>query len=231
MKYSGKITLSNFDSSGEGTVTYTTTYGSVLFEYGEWGKFIYIPTPEKWITLYADSWAADQRANIIQDLAKQVVNPQRPDFKMSANCIEFFNAQEIALKDSEAIADATSIQSPTLDRFIESFQNMPDQDKAQTVVWVMDIVKSSVSSESAECVISDVLYGPKDLIGAQLKLGFQAAVPILSGRKYITRESESIIRQYVNTRHRWRCFLHVEQIQSEVEAAKNYFSAINHKSS
>ena len=182
MKTVGVIILSAFNSSGEGTVTYTVKSGHIVFEYGRWGETVSIPSPEEWDEKYKSSWAQLQREAIVQDLISQMVSDTRPNFEITKYGVLFFNAKQREQEKRDSVAASTASQAPALDHFISSFEIIPDIEKEQMAVWVMDI--AIATAEHADCFISEVLHGSKNLVGGQLKLAFDPDVPMLSGRKY-----------------------------------------------
>lgn len=218
MKKQGHISFSHSNSSSEGTLTYSTPLGSIELDYSNWGEVVLIPTPEEWKLKFGASWAKDERDVIIQDLVSQSVNAIRPDVEVTKYSIVFFDAKARESKRQEQIAAAKAMQSPSVETFLGTFEKLPEEERSQKVVCVLDVL--TCTPETAECVVSEVLYGAKTFAGTQLKIGFDRDVPVFTGRKYITCESEQVLKQYLNTSHRWRCRLHFGETQAELEKAR-----------
>lgn len=202
------IRISPFDSSGGGIVTYTTVDGTLEFEFDRWCQIISVPTADEWEKKHRLSWAKEKRSDIIQDLASQLASKFGPDFEITNNSIIFFDASERQKTKSHALQSAAALQSPSLAAFMSGFDQLSEDEKSKTTVFVIEVTFADLGK--GECIICEVLHGNMDLSGKKLNIGFDQDVPLLAGRRYVTRELELVIKQYVNTQHVWRCRLHAE---------------------
>jgi hypothetical protein len=207
MKIHGKIDMSSFNSSGDGYLLYSTELGTIELEYCNFLEYLNFPTPDEWKVRYKGSWALSLRDEIMKDLIHLILNKDRPDYEVSKTHIRFFNAKALLKESKQATGLAAQTQSPPLAIFIESFRKA-ESENPKTTLFVFNV--SEVSGNKATVSVSEIISGTSAMANGHLNIGFDPRVQILAGCRYLTFEAEAIILQYVNTRHTWRCCLHVE---------------------
>lgn len=173
-------------------------------------------------------WAVDQRAAIVAQLIAFYIpkkysyvldNEQELCFYNDSSKKEnFFAKLDCEKKAFENLSKST--QAPAINDYLNRIDAGEIDYSANS--FFIAITREYVEKDRIiKAQISAVLKGSDQILNKSLNISFD--VPLFAHKSYLFQEKESVITQYLDKIHTWRCRLRVEVEASEISQLKAYF--------
>lgn len=226
MSLNGTLSFTPDNTTGDGLLTYKTSFGSLDFVTANWGKYITIPSEPLWKIQYASSWAKECRSEVIADIVAQRVPRDWQSSAIDIHGITFFDQNEDTRRTETGRQSSIAEQSPELSAFLHSLDFASS--KLVDVSFFTFRVLTSADGK-AEAVITGVFHGAGQIVGLPLRLSYFSDVPVFTNSQYFTRADTDEILEYLTKKSRWRYRLCIEMTEEQSELARKFFDALDRK--